>query len=545
VICPPTLIGHWYYEVCKFCRPEDLSPLQYSGPPSTRARLQSLVPNHNLVIASYDIIRNDIDFFRSITWNYCVLDEGHIIKNTKTKITKAVKQLRANHRLILSGTPIQNNVLELWSLFDFLLPGFLGTERQFFERFGKPILLSRDAKSSSKEQEAGALAMESLHKHVLPFLLRRMKEDVLQDLPPKIIQDYHCELSPLQVKLYEDFACSKAKKEVEDTLTEDEEEEEREGEERAVAKVEPPPTHIFQALQYLRKVCNHPALVLNPDHPLFSEVQGHLKKTGSTIKDIRHATKLQALKQLLHDCGVGLEGEEDGEVAAVGQHRILIFCQFKGILDIIESDLFKVHMPTVTYLRLDGSVPANSRFNIVHKFNVDPSVDVLLLTTHVGGLGLNLTGADTVIFFEHDWNPMKDLQAMDRAHRIGQKKVVNVYRLITRGTLEEKIMSLQKFKLNIANTVISQDNSSLRSMNTAELLDLFRLSAGISTTSGANQSTDSSSTGGVGGSRGRSRGKRGEGMKEVLENLPTLWDEEQYKSEYDLSSFMNSLSAAK
>ncbi|CAI8034563.1 TATA-binding protein-associated factor 172 [Geodia barretti] len=223
VICPPTLIGHWYYEVCKFCRLEDLSPLQYSGPPSTRARLQSLVPNHNLVIASYDIIRNDVDFFRSITWNYCVLDEGHIIKNTKTKITKAVKQLRANHRLILSGTPIQNNVLELWSLFDFLLPGFLGTERQFFERFGKPILLSRDAKSSSKEQEAGALAMESLHKQVLPFLLRRMKEDVLQDLPPKIIQDYHCELSPLQVKLYEDFACSKAKKEVEDTLAEDEE----------------------------------------------------------------------------------------------------------------------------------------------------------------------------------------------------------------------------------------------------------------------------------------------------------------------------------
>jgi TATA-binding protein-associated factor len=199
VICPPTLTGHWLYEVKKFCSLEYLNPIQYVGSPNARAKLQKVVPKHNFIIVSYDIVRNDIDFFKEIHWNYCVLDEGHIIKNTKTKITKAIKLLKANHRLILSGTPIQNNVLELWSLFDFLMPGFLGTERQFNERYGRPILLSRDAKSSSKEQEAGALAMESLHKQVLPFLLRRMKEDVLQDLPPKIIQDYHCDLSPLQV----------------------------------------------------------------------------------------------------------------------------------------------------------------------------------------------------------------------------------------------------------------------------------------------------------------------------------------------------------
>nr|XP_058964289.1 TATA-binding protein-associated factor 172-like [Pocillopora verrucosa] len=135
---------------------------------------------------------------RSVHWKYCVLDEGHIIKNGKTKLAKVIKQLRASHRLILSGTPIQSNVLELWSLFDFLMPGFLGSEKQFQSRFGKPILQSRDAKSSSKEQEAGALAMKALHRQVLPFLLRRLKEDALQDLPPKIIQDYYCELSPLQ-----------------------------------------------------------------------------------------------------------------------------------------------------------------------------------------------------------------------------------------------------------------------------------------------------------------------------------------------------------
>jgi len=158
--------------------------------------------------------------------------------------------------------------------------------------------------------------------------------------------------------------------------------------------------------------------------------------------------------QLLLDCGIGgtantstvdqgkseLIDTVSESNEAFSQHRVLIFCQMKQMLDIIETDLFKQHMPSVTYMRLDGSTEANKRHNIVQTFNADPSIDCLLLTTHVGGLGLTLTGADTVIFVEHDWNPMKDLQAMDRAHRIGQKKVVNVYRLVTKGTLEEKIM---------------------------------------------------------------------------------------------------------
>ena len=154
-------------------------------------------------------------------------------------------------------------------------------------------------------------------------------------------------------------------------------------------------------------------------------------------------------RQLLNDCGIGvttLEGSANdmpnvtGEVAPVSQHRVLIFCQLKSMLDFVEKDLLQRHMPTVTYMRLDGSYDARARHDMVLKFNADPSIDVLLLMTQIGGLGLNLTGADTVIFVEHDWNPMKDLQAMDRAHRLGQEKVVNVYRLITRGTLEEKIM---------------------------------------------------------------------------------------------------------
>lgn len=222
------------------------------------------------------------------------------------------------------------------------------------------------------------------------------------------------------------------------------------------------------------------------------------------------------------DCGIGNCG------VFVNQHRALIFCQLKAMLDIVEHDLLKKHLPAVTYLRLDGSVSSGSRFEIVEKFNNDPSIDVLLLTTQVGGLGLNLTGADTVIFVEHDWNPMKDLQAMDRAHRIGQKKVVNVYRLITRKSLEEKIMGLQKFKLLTANTVVTDENASMETMGTDQLLDLFNLSDNA----GQNQRMDRSAEGG-----------RDEkvSMNSILKTLPELWEDKQYEEEYDLTQFMDGL----
>lgn len=239
VICPPTLTGHWFYEVKKFVADNYLSALHYVGFPVEREKLQAKVRASNLVIASYDIVRKDIEFFRKVHWNYCVLDEGHIIKNGKTKCSKAIKLLVANHRLILSGTPIQNNVLELWSLFDFLMPGFLGTEKQFVTRYSRPILASRDAKSSAKEQEAGTLALESLHRQVLPFLLRRIKEDVLLDLPPKITQDLLCELSPLQEKLYEDFSKKHFKNDLQECL----------GNGNAADAAFTKTTHVFQALR--------------------------------------------------------------------------------------------------------------------------------------------------------------------------------------------------------------------------------------------------------------------------------------------------------
>nr|KAG5710390.1 hypothetical protein BaRGS_022208 [Batillaria attramentaria] len=416
VICPPTLVGHWVYEVKKFVDVEYLNPLMYAGPPAERLKLQKKVKKHNLIVASYDVVRNDIDFFSTIQWNYCILDEGHVIRNGKTK----------------------NNVLDLWSLFDFLMPGFLGTEKQFQARYGKPILLSRDAKSTSREQEAGAIAMEKLHRQVLPFILRRLKEDVLNDLPPKIIQDYYCDLSPLQVELYEDFARSRAKRGVDDVVSSiaDDQKEKKSSPQGA--------SHIFQALLYLRKVCNHPALVLGQTHPKYTEVMDRLNQQRSNLRDLQHAPKLTALRQLLLDCGIGVSaaggnggsssgGETvlDADVPVVGQHRVLLFCQLKGMLDIVEKDLLK----------------------------------------------------------------------------------------------------LQKFKMTIATTVIGQDNSSLQSMSTDQLLDLFTLDDRSKGTSAAPSTSDLQAS----ASGGR------QSMRTMLDSLEELWDEKQYESEYNLDSFMKSL----
>lgn len=424
IVCPPTLSGHWQQEIKTFA--PFLSVTSFVGPPAERRARASQFLTTDIVVTSYEVCRNDTDLLEKQNWNYIVLDEGHLIKNPKAKISLAVKKLGSNHRLILTGTPIQNNVLELWSLFDFLMPGFLGAEKVFLDRFAKPIAASRFSKASSKEQEAGALAIEALHKQVLPFLLRRLKEEVLDDLPPKILQNYYCDLSDLQRKLFEDFTKRQGKKLTEEAGRDDKD-----------AK-----QHIFQALQYMRKLCNSPALVMTPSNKLYEDTQRLLAKSGTSIEDPIHAPKLTALKDLLVDCGIGVEGSDSNDplYQPIKPHRALIFCQMKEMLDMVQNTVLKRMLPSVSFLRLDGSVEANKRQDIVNTFNKDPSYDCLLLTTSVGGLGLNLTGADTVIFVEHDWNPQRDLQAMDRAHRIGQKKVVNVYRLITRGTLEEKIL---------------------------------------------------------------------------------------------------------
>ncbi|KAK0362778.1 TATA-binding protein-associated factor mot1 [Friedmanniomyces endolithicus] len=529
IVCPPTLTGHWKQEIRTYA--PFLNAVAYVGPPSERGKVRSQLTTADIVITSYDIARNDVGILAPVNWNYCVLDEGHLIKNSKAKVTIAVKSFASNHRLILSGTPIQNNVLELWSLFDFLMPGFLGTEKVFQDRFAKPIASSRFAKSSSKEQEAGALAIESLHKQVLPFLLRRLKEEVLNDLPPKILQNYYCDLSDLQKKLFDDFT-RKESKSLQDMAGSGDKEAKQ---------------HIFQALQYMRKLCNSPALVMKEGHKQYAATQAMLAKDGTNLRDPKHAPKITALRDLLVDCGIGVETTDPTGIPsadqAVSQHRALIFCQMREMLDMVESTVFKRLLPTATFARLDGSIEASKRQDIVNKFNSDPSIDCLLLTTSVGGLGLNLTGADTVIFVEHDWNPQKDLQAMDRAHRIGQKKVVNVYRLITRGTLEEKILSLQRFKIDVASTVVNQQNAGLGTMETDQILDLFNLGETDPNLAfgggerGEGEAVDESNAVDAEGNV-KERGKKG-----VLDELGELWDDRQYEEEFNLDGFLKTMKA--
>ncbi|KAK5209566.1 TATA-binding protein-associated factor mot1 [Exophiala xenobiotica] len=521
IVCPPTLSGHWQQEIKQYA--PFLKCVAYVGSPTERSSRRHLLEAADVVVTSYDVCRNDNDILTPLTWNYCVLDEGHLIKNPKAKITQAVKKIISNHRLILSGTPIQNNVLELWSLFDFLMPGFLGTEKVFQDRFAKPIAASRNAKSSSKEQEAGALAIEALHKQVLPFLLRRLKEEVLNDLPPKIIQNYYCDLSDLQKRLFEDFF-KKERKTVESSVGSSDKESKQ---------------HIFQALQYMRKLCNSPAMVVKEGNKQYDAIQKQLAVSKSNLRDVAHAPKLSALRDLLVDCGIGVSSDSNDVSASnyVSQHRALIFCQMKEMLDMVQNEVLAKLLPSVQFLRLDGSVEATKRQNIVNQFNNDPSYDCLLLTTSVGGLGLNLTGADTVIFVEHDWNPQKDIQAMDRAHRIGQKKVVNVYRLITRGTLEEKIMNLQRFKIDVASTVVNQQNAGLGSMETDQILDLFNLGetsdtgGGESATGGKDEDMLDTATGEI-----KKKGEKG-----WLDDVGELWDERQYEEEFNLDSFVQNL----
>eukprot|EP01126_Amoeba_proteus_P004436 TRINITY_DN11483_c0_g2_i1.p1 TRINITY_DN11483_c0_g2~~TRINITY_DN11483_c0_g2_i1.p1 ORF type:complete len:362 (-),score=90.21 TRINITY_DN11483_c0_g2_i1:87-1172(-) len=316
--------------------------------------------------------------------------------------------------------------------------------------------------------------------------------------------------------------------------------------------------HVFQALQYLRKLCSHPRLVLTKDHPEFYSIEEEISRKGDSLDSLHHAPKLLALKQLLHECGIGKNDCEENpmdagtvpNMANFTGHRVLIFCQLRGMLDMIENLLFKAHMPDVTYMRMDGQTPTTKRVPMVKQFNEDPTIDCFLLTTSVGGLGLNLTGADTVIFMEHDWNPMKDLQAMDRAHRIGATHTVNVYRLITVGTLEEKIMGLQKFKLQTANSIINAENQSFTSMDTSTLLELFDLSPATAT-----KSTTISSTGGggAGGSTGLDelgnvivgKGSTVAGAppaaKAILDSLGELWEDSQYTEEFDLDNFVKGL----
>jgi TATA-binding protein-associated factor len=543
VVCPPTLVGHWAEEVAKYLPPSHaLRVVCYAGAPGARAALAAGIAGAHLVVTSYDTVRADAACLCAVDWAYVVLDEGHAIRNPRAKTTQAIKRLRACHRVLLSGTPIQNDVAELWSLFDFLMPGFLGGEADFRRRYG--------GGGSRAACAVDALALGALHKQVMPFIMRRMKEEVLKDLPPKVLTDVFVEPSPLQAHLYAAFEASAGRADAEKALAGAAEGEGGAAAAAAAAAPKEGAAHAFAALQYMRKLCSHPALALASAPP---ERRAALARSlggaagaadpDAWLRRTEHAPKLAALAQILRDCGIGTDAADDAAGAAGGSggaasdatasgapaaHRVLVFAQLKGLLDLVETELFARTMRgSVSYLRLDGSVEASKRFDVARRFNADPSIDVLLLTTHVGGLGLNLTSADVVVFLEHDWNPQRDLQAMDRAHRLGQTRSVSVYRLLTRHTLEARIMSLQRFKLDVANAVVTADNASMDAMDTGALLELFT-------------SDKSAKVGAPDAAPGGDAAKaKGGGAAAVLAVLEELWDETQYAEEFAMDAFIS------
>jgi len=294
----------------------------------------------------------------------------------------------------------------------------------------------------------------------------------------------------------------------------------------------------FAGLAYLRQLCAHPCLALarEPPEALAALAARHggaaaAADPAAWLRRSEHAPKLAALAQLLRDAGCGCAAEEGAEARPGGimPHRVLVFAQLKGMLDCVERDVFGPAglLPGVSFLRPDGDVAPQRRFDLARAFCEDASVQVLLLTTHVGGLGLNLTAADVVVFLEHDWNPQRDLQAMDRAHRLGQTRCVNVYRLLTRDTLEERIMSLQRFKLDVANSVVTADNVSMASMDTGALLELFTgdKAAPAAAAEGAAEAAPA-------------------GAAAMLAGLQELWDEAQYAEEFSLDAFAGRLGVA-
>uniref|UniRef100_A0A0K0FQM0 TATA-binding protein-associated factor 172 (inferred by orthology to a human protein) n=1 Tax=Strongyloides venezuelensis TaxID=75913 RepID=A0A0K0FQM0_STRVS len=522
IICPVTLIDHWCAEWSKYFPME--KPCIKTN---TLGQIKSSMTS-GIYVGAYEEIK--IGKYKGTQWEYLILDEGHIIRRSNTILFENVVSLRSKHRLILSGTPVQNSPADLWSLFSFLMPDYLPDKCSFNSSFVKPIQGCRSSKANEKTLKEGEEALQKLHKIVLPFILRRMKTNVLDDLPDKTVSDYYCELTDIQRSAYELIVNSCAfpsKHKNFDT------------------EVTYSPLHVCVLL---RKLVDHPIFVVDE--------LASLKFDQSINGMINESGKLMALKELLNECEVGIPIDVDNDSSELSpssftrasspdfnfipketQHRVLIFCQWASSINYLKSAFqSKVFDRDINFLTLDSSVPPNQRFSIAEKFNGDPTYDVLILSTHIGGVGLNLTGADVVIFFDHDWNPVKDLQAIDRAHRIGQKKNVMVYRLITKETIEEKVMNLQQFKTNTANVIVGADNSSLKSMDTSELIDLFSLG-----NKKLSKKRHLSGEENISSKRSKITPSSDDSNKTIEEtwNLDTLWSESDYTESNDLNYFAN------
>lgn len=412
VVCPTSLVYNWKEEFRKF-NPE-FKALVVDGAPSQRRRQLAALADYDVAITSYNLLQKDIDIYKDFSFDYVVLDEAHHIKNRTTRNAKSVKMIRARHRLILTGTPIENSLEELWSLFDFLMPGLLSS----YDRFVGKYIRTGNYMGNKADN------MVALKKKVAPFILRRMKEDVLEDLPPVSEILYHCHLTESQKELYQSYAAS-AKQELSRLVK-------QEGFDRIHI-------HVLATLTRLKQICCHPAIFAK-DSP----------EPGDSAK----YDMLMELLSSLIDSG----------------HKTVVFSQYTKMLSIIRKDL---EVRGVPFVYLDGST--KNRLELVNQFNADPNLLVFLVSLKAGGTGLNLVGADTVIHYDMWWNPAVESQATDRVHRIGQNRSVSSYKLVTLNTIEEKILTLQNRKKGLVKKVINSDDEVVSKLTWEEVLELLQI----------------------------------------------------------------------
>lgn len=394
--------------------------------PTARRILDRVIKHGHVLVTTYAGIQTYRDVLIPVNWEVAVLDEGHKIRNPNTAVTINCKELLTPNRIILSGTPMQNNLIELWSIFDFINPMHLGSLVAFRSQFEVPIRIGGYANATKVQMMTAQKCAETLKDAISPYLLQRTKKDVAADLPKKKEQVLFCKLTPMQRSQYMGYIQSSEM------------------------------TSILQGtrlplagISMLRKICNHPELA----RPQMKNEINY--KPGSS----EYSGKMQVVKALI-------------KMWKRLGHKALLFSQGVQMLNILEHFLRRGNF---NFLRMDGSTPIKERQKLVDQFNNDTNIDIFLLTTKVGGLGVNLTGASRVIIYDPDWNPSTDVQARERAWRLGQKKEVAIYRLMTAGTIEEKIYQRQIWKQFLANKVLN-DPKQRTNLNVSDLHDLFTLS---------------------------------------------------------------------
>ncbi len=408
VICPTSVVFNWEMEIQKFV--PSLTCLKLSG--IERKELFKDISKYDIVITSYALVRRDIEKLKKINFRYVILDESQNIKNALSQTAQSVKRLVCEHKLALSGTPIENRLEELWSVFDFLMPGFLFSISEFNYRYVNPIM-----------ERADKTVEKRLKLQIYPFILRRMKRDVAKDLPDKVENIAYCELTDEQRDFYLEVLDS-TKEELFKSI-------EQNGLEKSRMS-------IFSALLRLRQICCHPRLY-----------------DKENIKKINESGKFEHLKEML-------------EEIISEKHRVLLFSQFVDMLELVRAWLDK---EGIRYEYLTGQT--KDRQGAVERFNNNDDIPIFLISLKAGGTGLNLTGADYVIHYDPWWNPAVEDQATDRAYRIGQKKKVFVYRLITKNTVEEKIQKLKQVKRNLVDSVISVDRNITKSLTMDDVREIF------------------------------------------------------------------------